>query len=181
MSTGRFLMRLLAAITCVILIVASIGYFLPRDFELEASIRIETKPELVFSKINSLPNWQFFSTFNEQKIEGLKITYGEQAEGVGAVQKWTDARGSGKMWITESKASESIKYDLQFGDFPVMKSQISLTETDSGTDVLWKSRGSLPSGPFYGFFAPFFSGQLDHEYGLCLQQLKKICEEQAGQ
>ncbi|MEM9410357.1 MAG: SRPBCC family protein [Planctomycetota bacterium] len=177
MSTGRFLLRLFAAITSVVVIVAAIGYFLPRNFELEASIEIDRPPEDVFPKINSLPSWQFWSTFNEEKIEGLKVSYGEKVQGVGAVQQWTDARGSGKLWITASSPNESIEYDLQFGDFPIMKSQMQLTKTDSGTNLSWRSQGALPSGPFYGFFAPFFAGQLNHEYEMCLKQLKIICEQ----
>lgn len=168
--------RLVGVILAVALLVLAIGYFLPRDFEIDASIDIAAPPEKVFPMINSLPEWQKWSNWNEEKIEGLTIRYGEIKDGVGAVQTWTDDRGSGKLWITKSEPSKSVEYKLKFGDFPEMFSRFELFPSRGGTRVEWTSRGMLPNGAFYGYSALLFPMQMTHQYDQSLNRLKELIE-----
>ena len=168
--------RLAVAICLLVLIVLAVGYFLPRDFEIESSIDIAAPPDRVFEMLNSLPEWQHWSTWNEERVEGLAIRYGKIKEGVGAVQTWTDARGSGKLWITKSEPSKSLEYKLKFGDFPEMFSRLELFPSQSGTRIEWTSEGSLPDGAFYGYSALLFPIQMTHQYEQSLNRLKEIIE-----
>ena len=174
---GKILFRLALLITAVIVVLMIIGSFLPRDFEVETTIEIAASPQEVFDMINSLPNWQHWSTFNEQKVSGLKIEYGGIREGIGAVQKWTDQRGEGKLWITDSKPHRFIEYDLQFGQFPTMKSRFEIKANDQKSTIRWSSSGRLPDGPFYGFFAFLFPTQMNNQYDHSLKKLKSLLEE----
>jgi hypothetical protein len=130
----------------------------------------------VFPYINELQNWQQWSNFSEERIDGLKITYGSTTAGENASQKWEDVRGSGKLWITKSTANQMIQYDMNFAEFPTMNSTIELEKNGDQTTVVWQSTGSLPSGPFYGFFAMLFPGQMNYEYQQSLIRLKEAVE-----
>ena len=173
---GKILFRLALLVTAMIIAVMIVGSILPRDFEFETSVEIAAAPTVVFEMINSLPNWQHWSTFNEQKVAGLKIEYGAIREGMGAAQKWTDQRGAGKLWITESKPHHLVEYDLEFDQFPTMKSRIEISGTEEKSKIRWSSHGRLPDGPFYGFFAFLFPTQMPNQYDHSLNKLKSLLE-----
>ena len=173
----KYFVRLLLLIGAVVAIIALIGAMLPRSYDFESQVNIVAQPSAVFQKIESLRNWQDWSMqFNPAAIEGLEIQYSGADSGVGAVQTWTDPRGNGKLWITESQPFQHVDYTVIFGNFPEMESRIELTPQGATTQVTWRSKGSLPGGPFYGFFGAFFSTQLKHEYNRSLEKLKAVVE-----
>ncbi len=174
---SSILARVLTVLFSLAAVLVTIGFFLPRDYRIESQVTINAPPETVFPMINSLPNWQAWSTWNEEKVESLKIEYGEKKSGEGAVQTWTDARGSGKLWITHSDFPSVITYQMTFGDFPEQSSRMELTPVPQGTELRWSSEGRLPSGPFYGYGALLFPRQMKHQYDLSLKQLKAVSED----
>ena len=172
----KVLIRLAAVVTCLALVIAVIGNFLPRDYDFQTTRQIDADPALVFSMINELPNWQQWSNWNPERVEDLKIQIGEIKQGVGAVQTWTDARDSRKLWITGSVENRSVEYQLKFGDFPEMSNLFELRPVAGGTHVTWTSQGRLPEGPFYGYFAMIFPTQMQYQYEHSLQRLAEILE-----
>lgn len=173
----KYFLRLLLLVGAIVGVFAVIGSMLPRAYSFETEIEIEASPETIFPKINSLERWQDWSRqWNPAEIEGLEIRYSGESSGIGATQTWTDIRGDGKLWITESTAHQSVKYESLFANFPKMTSEIVLIPVEGKTRVKWSSSGRLPGGPFYGFFGSFFSIQMKAEYERSLEKLKTGCE-----
>lgn len=173
----KYYFRLVLLIGAVIVFFAIVGSLLPRSYSFTSEIEINAGQTEIFPQINSLPNWRNWSRqWNPAEIENLEIQYNGQPTGVGAAQSWTDVRGTGKLWITESSPNHSIKYEMMFGNFPKMVSQIELLPNSSGTNVRWSSEGKLPGGPFYGYFGSFFSTQMKSEYDKSLEKLKVVVE-----
>ncbi len=172
----KYFFRLILLIAAVLAIIAAFGSLLPRGYDFSTQIQIDAPRDVVFAEINSLPNWRTWSQWNPEKIPGLTVEYAGPDSGVGCEQSWTDIRGSGKLWITESDANRLIKYEMTFANFPKMTSEIEIGTAGDLTSVLWSSQGKLPGGPFYGFFAPFFGTQMRNQYQDSLQQLKKKLE-----
>ena len=178
---AKYYFRLALLILGIVAIFWVIGSLLPRSYSFQSEIEIASTPDVVFGEVNSLKKWQSWSRqWNPETIESLTIDYNGQDSGVGAAQTWEDIRGSGKLWITESEQNKKVAYDMEFGNFPRMKSQIEFFPAGSsdkpGTKVKWSSQGKLPSGPFYGFFGSFFSGQMQNEYDKSLEKLKQNIE-----
>ena len=173
----KVLMRLVAILVSFALLIAIVGSFLPRDYSFETTRDIKAKPEEIFAMINQLPNWKLWSNWNPERVPDLKIQYGEIKQGEGAVQTWTDSRGSGKLWIVESTPNQSLVYRLKFGQFPEMSSRIELKNNGDNTKVTWSSDGKLPDGPFYGYFAMIFPTQMRYEYEHNLQRLAEVVEQ----
>lgn len=173
---GNLFVRVLIAFVVLVLIVMGIGMLLPRDYEVVAETTIDAPPDAVFPWIVDLKQWQHWSMFSPERIEGLKIEYGPQSSGEGAVQSWTEPRGRGKLWIESVEAPTRIEYQMEFLNFPRMESQIELTSVDGNTKVRWTSHGSLPSGPFYGFFGQYFANGMKFEYDQALRRLKEQVE-----
>ena len=173
----KYFFRLLLLIAVVVGIISLIGALLPRDYDFESQVTIVAPPNVIYEKIVSLEAWQEWSKqFNPVDIEGLEIKYTGKYSGVGAVQTWTDPRGKGKLWITGTETNQAIDYLATFGDFPEMESRIELSPRGASTQVIWSSKGSLPAGPFYGFFGAFFPTQMKHEYNRSLEELKTVVE-----
>jgi hypothetical protein len=173
----KYYLRLLLLLGTVVLFFAIVGSLLPRRYSFVAEVQIEGSPEKIFEKINSLRQWPTWSKqWNPDEIDGLEIRYNGETEGVGAAQSWSDVRGNGKLWITQSKPCQSIEYEMEFANFPTMTSRIELESVDRKIQVRWSSQGKLPGGPFYGYFAPFFSGQMRAEYQRSLDGLKNLVE-----
>ena len=173
----KYFFRLALLVAAIIGFFALVGSVLPRSYSFTSEIEVNAVAASLFPKINSLQNWQEWSRqWNPGEIEGLEIQYNGNPEGVGAAQSWTDVRGSGKLWITESVPDRLIEYEMTFANFPKMTSQIELLPIDSTSSVRWSSQGKLPGGPFYGYFGFLFSTHMKSEYEMSLEKLKSVAE-----
>jgi hypothetical protein len=179
---AKYYFRLLLLIAAIVGIFWVIGALLPRSYSFTSEIEIAGSPDQIFTEINSLKNWQNWSRqWNPEKIEGLEIAYNGIPEGTGAAQTWTDIRGKGKLWITESEKDKRVVYEMVFANFPKMTSQMELVQLNKVTHLKWSSQGVLPGGPFYGFFGGIFSKQMKNEYELSMEKLKQIIEMKADE
>ena len=159
----NLLIRILLAVVVIVGVLALIGSFLPRSYEFQTQLTMKAKPSAIFSMVNTPRNWRDWSMWSPEKVAGLQVEYRGNEKGVGAEQFWTEIRGTGKMWITASQPDRSIEYKMVFANFPQMDSTILLKPNGESTNVTWKSSGRLPSGPFYGYFAWLFGGQMKYQ------------------
>ena len=172
----KILFRLLAVIGLLIGSLILIGNFLPRGYSIDAQIEIAAPPAEVFPMVNVISNWQHWSTWNSETIPDLTVEYDGKEAGVGAIQRWTDSRGSGVLEITASQPDSTLEYKMQFMEFPEMISDFHFEPTEAGTRISWKSDGELPSGAFYGYWGLLFEGQMEYEYARSLDRMKAFVE-----
>jgi hypothetical protein len=178
---AKYYFRLILLVGGIIGFFALVGSLLPRSYSFTSEIEVDADAASLFPRINSPQNWQEWSRqWNPDEIDGLEIQYNGIPMGVGAAQSWNDVRGSGKLWITESVPDQSIEYEMTFGNFPKMTSQIELVPGASTTRVRWSSQGKLPGGPFYGYFGFLFSTQMKSQYEQSLEELKSVAEAAPG-
>lgn len=176
-------------VAVIVGIVAVIGSLLPRSYDFESATVIDAPAATVFEQVNTIKAWQDWSQWSPQQLESLTVEYSGTETGVGAAQKWNDPRGDGKLWITQSVPNQKVAYQLEFAGFPEMTSSIEMLPVADGagqgaetrgdgtqTRVVWSSRGTLPGGPFYGFFSPFFATGMKHQYDASLERLKVLVE-----
>ncbi len=174
--------RVVGAFLLIVAIVSGIGFLLPRDYNIRSSVTIDAGPDNVFPHINTLSNWQQWSPWNSDDITGLGIKYDGPDSGAGATQTWRDPRGRGKLWITDSDPAGTVDYMMEFPRFGDMDGRFLLTPEEAGasgqlrTTVTWSSDGTLPSGPFFGYFAGMFRTGMQTEYDKGLANLKKAVE-----
>ena len=175
----KYFLRLLLLIAAIIGVLLLFEQLLPRSYDFQQSVEIDRPAEKIFPYLNSLKKWpQWSQQFNMQKIEGLDIKYSGTEEGVGAAQTWTEIRGSGKIWITESQPAEALTYEGEFHNFPRMTSTFTLDSAgENKTIVTWRSTGQLPRTPPYGLMAPIFKTHMEYEYEKSLTSLKELAEQ----
>ncbi len=165
-------LRLFGLLFLFVSIIAGIGYVLPRSFDFEVAQTIKADPQTVFDNFDKFPDWQPWSRWSSESsvIEFLK--YSDD----GDTMEWKDVRGQGVMKITETDPGKMVRVSSHYGRFPEMISTLQVSSEGGFTVVAWRSVGSLPSGPFYGFFSPFFPNNMRAEYAESLRKLKLQCE-----
>ena len=176
---AKYFLRLLLLIAAVIGVLLFFERMLPRSYDFQQTVEIDRPADEIFPYLNSLKKWpQWSHQFNVEKIPNLVIKYNGTEEGVGAAQTWTEVRGEGDLWITESTPNESLTYKNTFLNFPEMTSTFTLKpDGENKTVVTWHSVGQLPSTPLYGLGALLYEGQMEYLYEKSLTELKGLVEQ----
>jgi uncharacterized protein YndB with AHSA1/START domain len=101
------------AFIALLFIIVLIGQ--PDEFKMSRSAKISAPPEKVFPHVNDLHKWEAWSPW--AKLDpNAKNTFEGPATGVGSSLAWdgNNKIGSGKMTITDSQPSETIRFRLDF-------------------------------------------------------------------
>jgi hypothetical protein len=104
----------------ILLVVAVAGFaaivaMQPADFRVTRSATFAAQPAAVFAQVNDFHKWQEWSPWVERD-PNAKVAFEGPESGEGAVFRWAgnDEVGEGNMKITESRANERIRMDLNF-------------------------------------------------------------------
>jgi len=109
------LIKILIAVVGVIVVLAIIVALRPSDFRVTRGAVIGAPPEVVFSHVNDLHEWEAWSPW--AKLDpAAKTSYEGPSAGVGAAFGWSGNQniGEGRMSITESQPNERILFRLDF-------------------------------------------------------------------
>jgi hypothetical protein len=104
----------------ILLVVAVAGFaaivaMQPADFRVTRSATFAAPSAAVFAQVNDFHKWQEWSPWVERD-PNAKVAFEGPESGEGAVFRWAgnDEVGEGNMKITESRANERIRMDLNF-------------------------------------------------------------------
>jgi len=154
--------------------------FLPTEYEMSRSIRIEARPGIIYNQVADLRAWQEWNPWNT-KDPSIEITYGEKQIGAGASYRWEgETSGSGRMEIIEAHPPLLITYRLEFGGYEKTPStsKILLTPDPQGgpTEVTWSFEGSVGDQFFARWMSVMIDSLVGKSYEEGLQALKKRAE-----
>lgn len=170
----RILIRILLVIGGAALLLALVGWALPRGFSVSVERQLAASPAKAFATVNDLKSWPQWTAWDPKTNPYLKVEPGPVSAGEGASQTWTDPRGTGKLWFTAVAADARIDYRVRFGEFPEMDCRFEFFPEGENCKVRWSSHGRLPGGPFYGFFRGAFRTGLEREYTDSLNRLDAL-------
>lgn len=169
----KILFGLLGAIVLLIIV----GFFLPGKVEIERSIVINAPAEYAFEEVDVLQNWPKWSYWNTLD-PNMKVTYSEQANGVGAYYSWeSEEMGPGKLNVTESISNTSIKADLDFIENGTAKAWYNFQPESEGTKVTMgfvTEFGMNPISRWMG--ATMMKSVMNEAFDYNLKKLKEIAE-----
>jgi len=107
----KILLGLVVLIVVFLIIVATRS----SNYRVARSLVIAAPPDAVFPHMNELKKWEAWNPWG--KVDpNMKLTYAGPASGVGANYAWAGNKeaGEGHATITESRPSESVKYQMEF-------------------------------------------------------------------
>lgn len=116
----------------------------PSDFCVSRTAIISAPPEALFAQVNNLQRWLEMSPY--AKLDPTaNYTYARPLEGEGATVAWDGNTkiGQGRMTIAESRANESVRFNLVFKKPFQATNSASFTfePCREGTKVTWTMDG----------------------------------------
>ena len=130
------------AFIAILFIIVLVGQ--PTEFAMSRSTKISAPPEKIFPHVNDLHNWEAWSPW--AKLDpNARHEFAGAASGQGAVMSWAgnNQMGVGKMTITESRPSESVRFRLEF-EKPMKATNLAeftFRPDAGGTLVTWAMSG----------------------------------------
>ena len=174
----RLLKRIAGFILLLVVVLAIIGMFLPREVSVARSIEINATADKIFPQFNNLENTIAWSPWLHHDPE-TKTTFNDIPEGVGAAMEWSSEHkkvGSGRMEITDSTVDESIAVALDFGDMGVATAGWDLEPAGDKTNATWSMTTDMGAGPVGRLFGVMMKKWIAADYDQGLQNLKKLVE-----
>ncbi|SFD07577.1 SRPBCC family protein [Pseudoalteromonas denitrificans] len=151
-----------------------IGLFLPTQYHIEKSIKINAKPSDIHYWVNDLAHWKTWSPW-EIIDPSIKMKLGNKTKGVGANQSWFGKSGKGELTFIQVNQT-GVHYNMIFNDEHLATSSISYQKNKKSTLVTWELSGSnhalITAGYEVLFIKYIFSSSLE----LGLENLKSQTE-----
>ena len=156
------------------LIIALLGFLLPRNVHVSRSIEINASQEIIFNQISDLENFKQWNPW-AKKDPNIQITI--KGQGVGSSYHWKGNKKVREGKLTIIKIQDNQVYlELDFGFKQNSYSSLIINEKDSRQSLSWTmdvDMGNNPTSRYTGLFMNKFIGN-DYEAGL--KNVKTICE-----
>jgi effector-binding domain-containing protein len=169
--------KILFGLLGLLVLLVLVGFLLPGKFEMSRSVTVNAPAEYSFEEVNVLPNWQNWSYWNSLDTT-MKVTYGEKVAGAGGSYSWESKdMGNGKLTITESVPSSSIKADLDFMENGTAKAWYTFEPEGENTKVTMgfsNEYGMNPLMRWVGF--TIMKSEMNKAFDYNLQKIKEIAE-----
>ncbi len=176
----RLLKRIFGFVLLLVVVLAIVGMFLPREVSVARSIEINATADKIFPHFNNLQKTIAWSPWLHHDPD-TQNTFNNIPEGVGAVMEWASEHkkvGSGRMEITESVLNESIAVDLDFGDMGSAIAGWNLEPAGDKTKATWSMTTDMGAGPVGRLFGVLMKKWIAADYDQGLDNLKKLVESQ---
>lgn len=162
----------------LVIILAAVGFFLPRNVHVERSTVINAHPGTVHAVLNS---YRLFNRWSPWAAldPNTEYTVSGPPSGVGAKMAWTSENknvGTGSQEIVESRPNEYIKTMLDFGSQGKGSADFKLSPEGAGTKVVWGMDSDLGANPFAHYFGLIIPGMVGKDYEKGLASLKNLLE-----
>ena len=168
-----FVYIFIALILALLLITAA----MPKSYSVEKTIVINRSVKDVMSRIGNLNDYALWNPWQQADPNSKKTITGSPAT-PGHKYAW-EGKKTGMGSLTLSKIDEKhIHFDLEF--LKPWKSKAKdnwLFEQwrEGETKVTWQNSGELP-WPIARLMGPMINKNLTHQFGIGLNNLKKLCE-----
>jgi effector-binding domain-containing protein len=171
------LKKILTVLIVVVVLIAVIGFLLPRHAVVKRSVTINRPASLVYATVNSFVLFPKWSPWQDLDPNMHQSTEGPR-DGVGAKLVWkgNDKVGSGTQVITDSVPDQSMASDLDFGDMGTAKSLVTLTPDGSMTRATWAVDMDMGANPIGHYIGLTMDGMMGKDFASGLGKLKVLVE-----
>ena len=161
-----------------IVVLALVGFMLPRSVHVERSISIDATPATVFTAVNGFTHFNKWSPW-AALAPNAKYTFEGPAAGVGSRMSWVGdpaTMGSGSQEIITSEPYGKVQANVDFGSQGKAVATYTITPEGQGTKVVWGFDTDLGSNPVSRYFGLMFDKMVGGDFERGLAGLKKYVE-----
>lgn len=172
----KTLKRIGLGLLIVIVLLALIGFFLPRKSHVERSIVINTPVQVPFALVNDLTEWKKWSAWHKMDTN-TKYEFSTPPSGTNAWFSWnSEVTGKGKMTLTDVKDLEYIKAKLEFDGYDASGADFFFKEENETTKVTWTMDSDMGNNPFGRWMGLCMDKMIGSDYEKGLTALKEESE-----
>ena len=174
----KILKRIVLGLVTIVVVLAVISLFLPKEVTVQRSITMRGQASDVFAYVNSFRKFQEWSPWALHDPDA-EITYSGPEEGVGAKTTWSSENpnvGSGSQEIIESRLDEYVKVSLDFGSEGGGTSDYQILSEENRTRITWGFQTDLGYNPIARYMGLMLDSWLGADYELGLDRLKSLVE-----
>jgi Polyketide cyclase / dehydrase and lipid transport len=178
----HILRKLLYGSAIVVVALAVIAFFLPRNVHVERSVSMLAPPGTVFDIVNGFQRFNEYSPWFEYDPKA-RYTFEGPPSGVGAKMSWQsdDASvGSGSQEIVKSEPIETVHSKLDFGSQGTALAVWTIVPEGDGSRVTWAFNTDLGMNPIARYMGLTFERFIGPDYERGLAKLKKVAEATAA-
>lgn len=174
----RLFKKIVLGLVVLVVVLAGVGFLLPRQVRVERTAVIEATPATLFTVLN---NFKMFSRWSPWAAldPNTEYAYAGPATGVGSSLSWKgDPKkvGSGRQEIVESVPFSSVKTSLDFAGEGTATALFTLTPEGSGTRVVWGFDTDVGANPLNRYFGLMIGKMVASDYEKGLASLKALAE-----
>ena len=170
--------RVLIGMGVVLVLLAVVGLFLPRQVHVERVITIDAASASLFTTLNGFTQFNKWSPWASLD-PGAHYTYEGPSEGRGARVRWVGdpaTLGSGSMEVITSEAPGRVQVKLDFGPQGDAVITYTLTPDGKGTQVMMAFDGDMGFNPVSRYFGLMFDKMIGADFERGLAGLKVYAE-----
>jgi hypothetical protein len=174
----RIFKRILFTLAGIAVVLAAIGFFLPRTAEVERSVSIGAPAEKIFPLINDFQKFNDWSPW-ARRDPNTEYRFEGPESGVGAKMFWSSDNpdvGSGSQEIVESAVDKSVRTRLDFGAQGKAEAYFDLTTEGDGTRVVWGFHSDFGTNLIGRYMGLMFDEWIGADYEAGLVNLKQLAE-----
>ncbi len=170
----KLLLKILGGLAALVLVLALVGFLLPRQYRVERTRVIKASPDAVLAQVADLKAWKNWGAWQERD-PGMKMSFSTPSTGVGAWSSWiSEKEGSGKMVIT-AQTKDKVVYTLEFEGFDMKSTgMVELKPDAGGTKVVWSDAGDLGANPMHRWFGLFLDKMIGPDFERGLANMDKL-------
>jgi hypothetical protein len=159
--------KILLGLVVLVVILAAVGFMLPREVHLERQVEIKASPAPIYTHITGMKAFHVWSPWADKDPDvGSKMS----AKGNSDV-------GEDSQEVTGIKANERVDTHLDFGDQGTAEAYVVLKDLGNGsTQVTWGFDSDMGAGSVGRWFGLFMDGMLGPDYEKGLSNLKGLAE-----
>ncbi len=174
----RVLRNILITLVGLVVVLAVVGFLLPRHQVVERDIVINAPPEAVFPHISSLQAFAEWSPWGDIDPD-MQVEYSGPDTGVGNVMVWSSDHpnvGNGRQEIVEVAENESVRTTLDFGEMGLAEAWWRLEPQGDATRVVWGLDADMGAGPVGRWFGLMMDSWVGADYERGLERLQATVE-----
>jgi hypothetical protein len=171
MTIGLLILGGLSAIFLII------GYALPAEWKVEASVDIRGDQREIYAFVAQIRNWERWTVWNRTSHAQYEFNYSGPVSGKGGRQVWQLKGRGGSLEITDAQEPVSIGYQLYMGrgNHP-MQGALTFSQVDDCVRVVWTSRGENKQNPAGRILMRLFQPYMLDDFRQSLARLKEIMQ-----
>ena len=174
--------KILIGIAALIVLLALVGFLLPRQFKVERETTIFAPQIPIYQMVSAPTNWPKWAVWSKRD-PNMKLTFSGTGGGAGAKWSWESAtEGNGAMEFTEADSPRRIVYRLDFPDMGMVSTgELKLTAVDDETTkVSWTNEGDFGANPVLRYLGLFMDKIVGPDFEAGIASLKTLVEKQAA-